>query len=184
MDRAYPILLARILHLPPEKRWMVYLLAQYSAAYASVQYRALQQFFKWWAEEEEVPDPMARLRPPKVTKKPVPVFTRVELSELQKACQGKTFAGLRDAAIVAVFRATGVRLAELAGIRYNPDDPACNDIDLQSREIKICGKGGKGRVVKISYEAARTLDRYLRVRARHAQAWRSQLWLGLTIAGR
>jgi len=165
------------------ERWMVYLLARYSAAYASVQYRALQQFFKWWAEEEEVPDPMARLRPPKVTEKPVPVFTSVELSELQKACQGKTFAGRRDAAIIAVFRATGVRLAELAGIRYAPDDLARNDVDLQSREIKICGKGGKGRVVKISYEAARTLDRYLRVRARHAQAWRSQLWLGANNRG-
>jgi hypothetical protein len=33
------------------ERWMVYLLGRYSAAYASVQYRALQQFFKWWAEE-------------------------------------------------------------------------------------------------------------------------------------
>jgi len=165
------------------ERWMVYLLGRYSAAYASVQYRALQQFFKWWAEEEELPDPMARLRPPKVTEKPVPVFSSVELSELQKACQGKTFAGRRDAAIIAVFRATGVRLAELAGIRYDPDDPARNDIDLQSREIKICGKGGKGRVVKISYEAARTLDRYLRVRARHAQAWRSQLWPGVNNRG-
>src|ERR1035441_2903409 len=48
-----------------------------------------------------------RLRPQKVTEKPVPVFTSVELSELQKACQGKTFAGRRDAAIIAVFRAPG-----------------------------------------------------------------------------
>jgi integrase/recombinase XerD len=165
------------------ERWVVYLLSRYSAAYASVQYRALQQFFKWWAEEEELPDPMAKLRPPKVTEKPVPVFTSVELSELQKACQGKSFAGRRDAAVIAVFRATGVRLAELAGIRYDPGDPARNDVDLQSREIRICGKGGKGRVVKISYEAARSVDRYLRVRARHAQAWRSQLWLGVNNRG-
>jgi len=35
----------------------------------------------------------------------------------------------------------------------------------------------------ISYEAARTLDRYLRVRARHAQAWRPQLWLGVNNRG-
>ncbi len=165
------------------ERWMVCLLSGYSAAYASAQYRALQQFFKWWAEEEELPDPMAKLRPPKVTEKPVPVFTSVELSELQKACQGRTFADRRDAAVIAVFRATGVRLAELAGIRYDPDDPVRNDLDLQSREIKICGKGGKGRVVKISYEAARSVDRYLRMRARHAQAWRSQLWLGVNNRG-
>jgi len=44
---------------------------------------------------------LAALRPPKVTEKPVPVFTSVELSELQKACQGRTFAGRRDAAVIA-----------------------------------------------------------------------------------
>ena len=89
---------------------------------------------------------MAKLRPPKVTEKRVPVFTSEELSELQKACQGKTFAGRRDAAIIAVFRATGVRLAELAGIRYAPDDPARNDVDLQSREIRSRqGREGPGR---------------------------------------
>jgi hypothetical protein len=60
--------------------WMVWLLSRYSDSYASNQYRALQQFFKWWAEEEERPDPMARLRPPKVTEKLIPVFTSVELS--------------------------------------------------------------------------------------------------------
>lgn len=40
------------------------------------------------------------------------------------------------------------------------------------------GKGRKTRIVKISFDAARSLDRYLRVRARHAQAYRPQLWLG------
>src|SRR5260370_10479144 len=102
---------------------------------------------------------MAKLRPPKVTEKPVPVFTSVELSELQKACQGRTFAGRRDAAIIAVFRATGVRPAELAGIRYDLAAPARNDLDLQRRDVRSCGNGGQGRVVKIRDEAARTLDR-------------------------
>jgi integrase/recombinase XerD len=37
--------------------WMVWLLSRYSDSYASNQYRALQQFFKWWAEEEELPRP-------------------------------------------------------------------------------------------------------------------------------
>jgi site-specific recombinase XerD len=112
-----------------------------------------------------------------------PGFTSVELSELEKACQGSTFAGRRDAAVIAVFRATGIRLAELAEICYAPDDPARNDVDLQGRQIRIRGKGGRGRVVKISYEAARSLDRYLRVRARHAQAHRPQLWLGVNNRG-
>ena len=49
------------------QRWMVHLLDRYSSAYASNQYRALQQFFKWLAAEDELPDPMARLQPPALT---------------------------------------------------------------------------------------------------------------------
>src|ERR1035438_4527164 len=48
------------------QQWMAGLLGRYSAAYASNQFRALQQFFKWLAAEDEIPDPMAGLRPPHV----------------------------------------------------------------------------------------------------------------------
>src|SRR5712671_3488121 len=97
------------------QRWMAGLLGRYSGAYASNQYRALQQFFKWLAAEEELPDPMAGLHPPKVTSKLVPVFTSQELSRLARACAGRSFAQRRDTAIVAVLKATGIRLSELAG---------------------------------------------------------------------
>ena len=126
---------------------------------------------------------MARLRAPKVTTGTVPVFTSVELSQLEKTCRGGTFAQRRDAAIIAVFRATSIRLSEMAGIRYYPDDPARTDLDLPAREIRIAGKGGTARTVKIGHQAARSLDRYLRARARHAQAHRPQLWLGVNNRG-
>jgi integrase len=83
------------------QRWLVHLLTRYSDAYASNQFRALQQFFRWLAEEEQLPDPMTRLRAPTVTDKLVPVFTSEELSALEKTCQGRTFAQRRDAAIIA-----------------------------------------------------------------------------------
>jgi integrase/recombinase XerD len=165
------------------RRWMAHLLGSYSDVYANGQYRGLQQFFKWLAAEDDIPDPMGRLRGPKVTEKMVPVFTSVELSQLAKACRGNTFADRRDAAVIAVFRATGVRLSELAGICYVPDDPSRTDLDLEGRQIRIRGKGGRGRIVKISWEAARAVDRYLRVRAKHAQAYRPQLWLGINSRG-
>ena len=44
------------------QEWMVHLLGRYSSAYASIQFRALRQFFKWRAGEDESPDPMTRLR--------------------------------------------------------------------------------------------------------------------------
>jgi integrase len=161
------------------QRWVVILLGRYSAAYACIQFRALQQFFKWLAAEDAVPDPMAGLRPPAVPVKPVPVFTTGELSRFEAACRGSGFAQRRDAAVIAVFRATGIRLAEMAGLRHDPGDPARSDLNLQAREIKIGGKGGKQRTVRIDHRAARAVDRYLRARARHPQAWRPQLWLGV-----
>ena len=154
------------------QQWMAWLLGRYSTAYASNQYRALQQFFKWLAAEDELPDPMQGLRPPRVTGKLVPVFTGEELTRLEQACAGRSFAQRRDTAIIAVFTATGIRLSELAGLR-------CTDADLWQREITVRGKGGKPRIVKIGHQAARSLDRYLRARSRHAQAWRPQLWLGV-----
>ena len=162
------------------QQWMVRLLGRYTSAYASNQYRALQQFFRWLvAAEDEIPDPMAGMHPPHIAGKLVPVFAGEELSRLERACAGRTFAQRRDAAVTAVFRATGIRLAELAGIRYDPAGMHRGDVDLWRREITVRGKGGKPRVVKISYDTARSLDRYIRVRARHAQAYRPQLWLGV-----
>ena len=166
------------------QQWMVWLLGRYSPAYASNQFRALQQFFKWLAAEEEIPDPMAGLRLPHVPDKPVPVFADGDLPRLQRACAGRSFQQRRDAAVIAVFAATGIRLAELAGIRHDPGDPRRSDIDLWHRQITVHGKGDRTRTVKISYDAARALDRYLRVRARHAQAYRPQLWLGIATGAR
>jgi integrase/recombinase XerD len=165
------------------QEWIVRLLQRYSPAYASNQFRALQQFFKWLAVEDEIADPMAGLRPPHVSDRPMPVFSAGQLLRLERACAGRSFQQRRDAAVIAVFRATGMRLSELAGIRYHPDDPGCSDVDLWRREITVHGKGRKTRTVKISFDAARALDRYIRLRAGHAQAYRPQLWLGINNRG-
>ncbi len=161
------------------QQWMAWLPDRYSNAYASNQYRALQRFFKWLAAEDQLPDPMDGLQPPRVTEKLVPVFTGEELTRLEHVCAGRSFAQHRDTAIIAVFRATGVRLAELAGLRYEPGDPRRSDVDLWPREITVRGKGGGHRIVRIGHQAAQSLDRYIRARSRHAQARRPQLWLGV-----
>lgn len=56
--------------------------------------------------------------------------------------------------------------------------PGAATSDLWQREITVRGKGGKPRIVKISYDATRAVGRYPRARARHPQAWRPPLWLG------
>jgi site-specific recombinase XerD len=102
---------------------------------------------------------MDGLHPPKVAAKLVPVFTETELERLEDACAGRGFAQRRDAAIIAVLQASGIRLSELAGIRYDPSDPRRIDVDLWQREIAVRGKGGKPRIPSLD-------DRPLRARCR------------------
>jgi site-specific recombinase XerC len=85
---------------------------------------------------------MARLRPPWVTEKLIPVFTSAGLSKLEKVCAVRTFAQRSDLAVIAVFQATGVRLSELAGIVYDAEDAQRSDVDLWQREITVRGKSG------------------------------------------
>jgi site-specific recombinase XerD len=160
------------------QRWTVRLLGEYSAAYASNQFRAVRLFLRWLAVEEDRPDPVPGLRAPKAEPGPVPVFSSGELSALRRACQGRSFKARRDAAIIEVLLAAGIRLSELSGIRYDPGNPARSDLRLLDREIKVRGKAGRERIVRIGFEAARSLDRYLRARARHSEAAGPQLWLG------
>lgn len=65
-----------------------------------------------------------------------------------------------------------MRRSELAGIEVG-------DVDRDRRTINIAGKGGRWRNVPYGNKASRDLDRYMRMRARHAQAtYESKLWLG------
>jgi site-specific recombinase XerC len=75
--------------------------------------------------------------------------------------RGPVVAQRRDPAVMAVFRATGIRLPELARIVYDPEDAQRSDVDLWRREITVRGKGGKTRIVGISHQTAVSLDRYI-----------------------
>jgi site-specific recombinase XerD len=136
--------------------------------------RALQQFFKWHATED--PDeprrnPMANLKPPKIGGKLVPVITDDELSALA-ACKGGGFENRRDYPVISLFRDTGARPSELSGL-------GTADVSAHDREAVVTGKVNKQRTVKCTYDTARTLDRYMRERARHPMARASALWLGV-----
>ena len=127
------------------------LLGEYSTAYASNQFRAVRLFLRWLAVEEDRPDPVTGLRAPTVS----PGWCRCSPAKNFPRCGGRaraaSFAERRDAAIIEVLVATGIRLSELAGIRYDPDDPARGDLNLYGREIRVRGKGGRPRIVRIGY---------------------------------
>ena len=122
-------------------------------------YRALNTFFNWLVNEGYLKtSPMARIKPPRVSPdiliKP---FTRHQIDDLVLLCSGKTFIDLRNRAIVFMFLDTGLRLAELAGIKLT-------DIDIDQRTITVLGKGGKERRVKFGHETKKVLLRYVLAR--------------------
>ncbi|MEV2238692.1 tyrosine-type recombinase/integrase [Micromonospora sp. NPDC049891] len=142
-----------------------------SAGYANNLFRALQQFWKWWSNEEDAPNPMLGMAPPIVPEQPVPVLRPDQLKALLKSCEGKEFTQRRDLAILYLFMDSGVRRSELSGLRVE-------DVDLDHREMRVRGKGRRDRVVTFGRKAAWALDRYVAERQRHKEAWRDELWLG------
>ena len=139
------------------------LLATRSASTASVRFRALQQFFMWLVDEEEIAtSPMAKLRPPKIPERLTPVLDYAAIRALLKACAGKEFRSLRDTAIVRLFLDTGMRLDELAKL-------GVDDVDLDyDNTATVLGKGRRPRICPFGAKTAQALDRYLRQRARQS----------------
>jgi site-specific recombinase XerD len=159
--------------------WIERLLADSKPATATNRYRSLQQFWKWAVEEGEVgTSPMARMRPPKVPDDPPAVPTDDEMRRLLATCDGQSFDDRRDAAILRTFLAGGVRLAEMTGLRWTPTNPETQDVGLDDAVISVFGKGRRRRAVYIGAKAAKAIDRYLRLRARHAHADSPSLWIG------
>ncbi len=144
-----------------------------SAVSAHQHYRNLRTMFRWLAREGErtEPDPMVRVDAPKVTTKIKGILPEDELARLLKACEGQDFESRRDAAIIRVLIDTGVRVSGLAGLRTE-------HVDLQRKLLLVTLKGGDEHLTSVGRKAAYALDRYLRVRVRHAKSDSPWLWLG------
>ncbi|MFI6575419.1 tyrosine-type recombinase/integrase [Nocardiopsis sp. NPDC050513] len=157
------------------RSWLVRLRRRgHKDSYLNNQFRCLQQFFKWLAEEEEIPNPMRKLKPPTVVPEPVPVFEKDATKRIlempgTRGARGKA-CNVRDTAIIMLLRDTGMRRQELAGLTVD-------DVSVSDRRALVTGKGGKRRFVKFTFETAKALDRYLRQRAKHSHAHLPHLWL-------
>ncbi len=143
-----------------------------SAATALVKHKALQQFFRWLYEvEQEIGrSPMDRVRQPKVPQKLIPVMGDEDTRKLLQTCVGKSFAALRDEAIIRLLANTGARLSEVGTLRLD-------DLDLATETVRYQGKGAKDRRVRVGPRTARALSRYLRSRAKRTGAQTAWLWL-------
>jgi integrase len=113
------------------------------------------------------------MRPPKVPDPTTPVLSEDDLKALLSTCRGTGFDDRRDYAILLTFIDTGMRLAELAGLRVT-------DYDKTEQTLWVVGKGGRPRSCPVGDKAALAIDKYLRkARRNHPRAADSDgLWLG------
>jgi integrase/recombinase XerC len=102
--------------------------------------------------------PMLRLPAPRVPRDQVQPLTEEQVAALLEATRSSRYCR-RDFAIVLFLFDTGVRAAELCGIRTE-------DVQLPARRVEVLGKGNKRRTVCFGVECARALWSYLRARPR------------------
>jgi integrase/recombinase XerC len=123
--------------------------------------RALYRFLKITGVLEN--DPAAAIPGPSISKKrPAPLKVDEVMKLLRTTLAGRTNeARLRDVAIMELFYASGMRRAEVAGVRLA-------DVDLAERTIRVTGKGNKERTVVINRTSAAAIEAYLSVRPRSA----------------
>ncbi|MDH7514450.1 MAG: tyrosine recombinase XerC [Bacteroidota bacterium] len=95
-------------------------------------------------------DPAANLRAVKFEKRLPPTVEAVSLSVLLDGLDRSTFEGAREAAILELFYATGIRLAELVSLNRDR-------VNLGTGMVRVQGKRRKERLVPIGAKARSAL---------------------------
>lgn len=107
-------------------------------------------FFKWCLTEEYITkDPTVNVSNIKYEKKEKAPLTQIELEYIRNACEDE-----RDRAMVEFLYSTGCRVSEMC-------DCKISDVNFQTREVKLFGKGKKHRVSYLNAKALFALNKYL-----------------------
>ena len=99
-------------------------------------------------------DPTARLEMPKIWNRLPEVLSEAEVEVLLGRPRLDKPLGVRDAAMLEVLYATGLRVSELMGLRVN-------SINLEAGYLVAMGKGSKERLVPLGEYAVEILSRYI-----------------------
>jgi integrase/recombinase XerC len=143
------------------RAWIVFLMENgISPSTVHRKISCLRIFFKYLRKEGIVKhDPMEKVVLPK-RKKKLPVFVaEVSMDNLLDKYEfGNDFAGLRNRTIIEMLYLTGMRRAELIGLKNN-------DVDLTAGTIKVTGKRNKQRIIPIVKTFIVRLEEYLKARS-------------------
>jgi integrase/recombinase XerD len=116
---------------------------------------ALRAFYRWAEVEKHLPANIAaNLSLPRRWKRLPKSLSSQEIQKLLHPEKPETPQTLCDQAVLELAYASGLRLAELRGLRLE-------QLQLESGFINVIGKGNKERVVPVGRHAATALTRYL-----------------------
>jgi integrase/recombinase XerC len=116
---------------------------------------AIRSFFRYLVREEIIAkNPLEQVSSPKLDKRLPSFLTKEEMERLLGAPDLSTPLGQRDQALLELLYASGLRVSELVSLTLK-------QIDLESNEIRVWGKGSKERMVLMGVPAAEALKDYL-----------------------
>jgi len=100
-------------------------------------------------------DPGSSLQQPHIGRHLPAVPSETEVEALLAAPDRSNAIGLRDAAMLELLYATGLRVSELVGL-------LCSQLDIEAGVVLTLGKGSKERLIPVGELALEILGRYLR----------------------
>ena len=116
---------------------------------------ALRTFFKYLQEIKVVEtNKVIYINMPKFEKELPDVINRDELQKLRNVIDTSKILGLRDRLIIELLYSSGLRSVELINLSEYM-------VDIEEREIRVIGKGGKERFTFFSETAKKWLIKYI-----------------------
>ncbi len=116
---------------------------------------AIRSFYRYLLREKIIStDPVATTSSPKLDKRLPSFLTPQETVRLLEAPDLSTPQGLRDRALMELLYAAGLRVSELVNLDVG-------QVNFDTNEIRVWGKGSKERMVLMGQPAAAALTAYL-----------------------
>jgi site-specific recombinase XerD len=117
----------------------------------------LRSFLKYLLKNDVKTLEPSKIEMPKSNSGSLKFLDRADVEKLLQMPDTNTACGLRDRAILELFYSTGLRVSELFRLDRNK-------INLTQKEFSVIGKGNKTRVVFLSDEAIKWINKYLDIR--------------------
>lgn len=116
---------------------------------------AIKAFYRFLYEQHGIEqNPAAQIQSPQLWHRLPQVLSYTEVERLLQAPDTETCLGKRDAALLELLYATGLRASELVSL------PAA-DVDTVGGYVRVRGKGGKERLIPMGEMAACQIDDYI-----------------------